>query len=533
MLPVFPETGRGGGRRETENLMEKPLRVSRYELIYPFQKDHTHAVAVNGLYGAFDVMTSGEAEILRRGKEDPEVLGALASETLDRLGKRGHLVRETAEEEEENVRILSRLYWLIPYRSHTELVILPTYNCNFRCEYCFERARLERGQQWLSRTMSEETLDAIFRQMEAYRQMGIHPKGCTLYGGEPLLNANREIVTRIIERAEALDMKLVCVTNGYELDRFIGLLKDHPFLFLQVTVDGVGETHDGRRFLAGGQGTYERIMDNIGLALENGISIHVRVNVNRSNLDSAMALPEAFRQRGFTAYPIFRYYFKATTSCFEEDPKNAITEEELFRVLCEHGICGEKDVSHSRIYQEMAARISKAMKRESYPAFSPAYCGAESTMLVVDPEGMIYPCWDLVSMEEYAIGFTDIGAGRFRFSFDFSKWRTRTVDNIPECRECPYLMYCGGGCAVESLLGRGDLRKGSCGGTPRAFDYTVVRISERTFAKDGALSQTLSLYSFFRGLTAGERQTLLTTMDQETVMNMMKDRLTESTAFFG
>ena len=513
--------------------MEQPIRVSQYELIYPFQRDPGHETTVNGLCGAFDVITAEEAEILRRGREEPSALYALPKDTRDRLEERGHLVVETPEEETENARMLSRLYWLIPYRGSTDLVILPTYNCNFRCEYCFERTRLVRGQEWLGRTMSDSMVDAIFRQMEAYRELGIRPQSCTLYGGEPLLSGNRKTVERIIERAEGLKMKLVCVTNGYELDRYLDLLKDHPFLFLQVTVDGVGETHDARRYLAGGRGTYDRIMDNIGLALENGIPIHVRINVNRTNLDSAMALPEAFARRGFTAYDAFRYSFKATTPCFENHPENAITEEELFRVLWAHGICTETDVSHSRIYNEMAGRIARAMKRESYPAFSPAFCGAESSMLVVDPEGIIYPCWDLVSLEEHAIGFTDEEAGRFRFSFDFSKWRTRTVDNMPKCRRCPYLMYCGGGCAAESLLGLGDLREGACGSAPQAFDFAAPRISESMFEKDGVLSQTLSLFPLFRGLTAAERQTLLTTTDQKTAMAMLKARLTESTAFFG
>ncbi len=513
--------------------MEKRFRVSGYELVFPFLRDKNRCAAVNGLYGAFDVVTAGEAEILRRGKENPEILQELPEETFDRLAQRGHLVRETAEEETEHVRILSRMYWLIPYRGNLDLVILPTYNCNFRCEYCFERARLERGQEWLSRRMTPETADAIFRQMEAFHAKGVQLRSCTLYGGEPLLSTNREMVSRIVERAEALKMNLMCVTNGYELDRYIDLLKGHPFLFLQVTVDGVGKTHDARRFLAGGQGTYDRIMDNIGLALDNGIQIHVRVNVNRSNLESAMALPEAFRERGFTVHKEFRYYFKATTACFEENPENAITEEELFRVLLDRGICTDTDFSHSRIYNEVAARFFKAMKRESYPAFSPAHCGAESGMIVADPEGTLYPCWDLVSMEEYAIGFTDVERGRFLFNFDLSKWRTRTVDNMPECRICPYLMFCGGGCAAEGLLGSGNLKKGICGGIPGAFDFTAPRISERMFEENGVLSQTLSLYPLFRDLSPEMRERLLTTTDQEEAVRFLKERLMESTAIFG
>ena len=328
-------------------------------------------------------------------------------------------------------------------------------------------------------------------------------------------------------------MTLICVTNGYELDRFIDLLKDHPFSFLQVTVDGIGETHDARRYLAGGQGTYARIMDNIGLALRNGISIHLRINVNRSNLESATRLPEAFRERGFTEYPGFHYYFKATTACFEEDPGNTVTDEELFHVLCGRGIVTPEDVSHSRVYFDMASRVLRALKKETYPPLSPAHCGAESDMLVVDPEGILYACWDLVSMEEHSIGFTDEESGRFLFNFDFSKWRTRTVDNMADCAACPYLMFCGGGCAAESLLGCGDLRKGTCGSVRQAFDFVVGRICEKRFEQDGEQVQSLSLYDLFDGLSAEDRQTLCTTTDTEICKRILRSRLKASDHYFG
>ncbi len=513
--------------------MEKNERVSSYELLYPFPNQPDLFVAVNGLYGAYDIISAAEADILSRGKADPSCLSQLAPDTRSRLAHRGHLVTETPQEERENARILSRMYWLLPYQSGLELVILPTYNCNFRCEYCFERARLEKGPQWLSRTMTPEMADAIFRQMETYRDKGFRLRECILYGGEPLLNANREIVARIVGHAERLGMKLICVTNGYELDQFIDMLRDHPFSYLQVTVDGVAETHNARRYLAGGQGTYDKIMRNVGLALKNNVSIHLRINVNRANLESAMALPEVFREWGFTEYPDFHYYFKATTGCFEDDPANAITDDELFQTLYDHGICTDDDVVHCRVHHDMASRVMRAMRRETYPPLSPAHCGAESNMLVVDPEGTVYTCWDLVSMEEQSVGFTDEASGRFLFNFGFGKWRTRTVDNMPECAACPYLMVCGGGCAVESAHTHGDMRRGFCGSVPKAFDRVAGRISEKCYERDGALSQSLSFYDLFDGLSPEDRQTLLTTADQETEMAILRKRLTASEKYFG
>jgi uncharacterized protein len=508
-------------------------RVSDYAMIFSFPADTAHALIVNGLYGAYDVITSGEAAALKAAQTDASALSLLDSETRKRLATRGHLVSFSSQEERENVRIISRMYWLIPYQSMLDIVILPTYNCNFRCEYCFERKRLERGDAWLSRVMTEETADAVFRQLTAYREKGVKLHHCMLYGGEPLLSANKEIVSSICRRCKELDLPLICVTNGYELEKFIDLIRAHRFDFLQITVDGIGSVHDERRHLAGGRGSYARIMENIRMALENDIPINLRINVNRENMESAMALPEEFRRLGFTEHPHFAYYFKATTACFEEDPENAITDEELFEALFAAGECTETDVRHSRVYSDMASRVARALKRDAYPALSPAHCGAESDMLVADPDGVLYTCWDVVSMEEYAVGFTDTESGRFLFNFDFPKWRTRTVDLMEDCVACPLLMNCGGGCAIESQNTYGDKNRGFCGSVKEAYGRVAPVICQRDYETHGRQELSLSLFDLFSALSAQERETLLTTTSQTEAYAILSDKLTRSSRFFG
>ncbi len=511
--------------------MIQDVRVSDYEMIFPLPETDGEMLLVNGLYGAYDIVTSEEAAAIEAGREDVSSLSALCGETLSRLLSRGHLVRFTSEQERENARILSRAYWMIPYKNTMDIVLLPTYNCNFRCSYCFERNRLERGQEWLSRIMQPGMLDAIFSQLERYQKSGVKVKHCILYGGEPLLFSNRSVVEEICSRSRALGIPLICVTNGYELDKFIDLISEHDFDFLQITVDGVGEVHDCRRYLAGGQGSYDRIMDNISLALKNDISIHLRINVNRGNLESAMALPAEFRARGFTDNPKFLYYFKATTACFEDDPENAVTDKTLFEALC---AAGENDsVGHCRVYTDMSNRVVRAIKGDSYPPLSPAHCGAESNMLVVDPDGLLYACWDVVSMEEYAVGFTDEEHGRFLFNFDFPKWRTRTVDRMPECAACPMLMLCGGGCAVESENTYGDRMRGFCGSVREAYAYVAPRVCEKVFSREGRREMSLSLYELFDNISEDERNVLLNTTSQREAYDILKSKLTRAARIFG
>lgn len=513
--------------------MNDDLRVSTYELIYPLVKNKELALATNGLYGAYDIVTAEEAATLCAAQKDSAALAQLPAATRERLTKRGHLLNASRERERENVSILSRLYWLLQYQSVLSLVIMPSYNCNFRCEYCYERQRLDRGSEWLGRVMEPDVLDAVFRQIQTYKDKGIKTDHCTIYGGEPLLKSNRKILEEICTRCEEMEISLSCITNGYELDEFLDMICAHNFTHIQITVDGVGEVHDKRRYLAGGQGSYARIMDNIALALERDAKISVRVNVNRANLDSAMELPEEFRKRGFLDKPHFRYYFKATSEYFEDDPANAITDAELFETLYRCGVCTDTEISPSGVYANIADGVAKALTMEHYPNLSPAYCGAEASMLVVDPAGTLYPCWDMVSIEEQAVGFTDVERGRFLFNFALPKWRGRTVDRMPDCVECPHLMSCGGGCAAESQNTYGDRMRGFCDSHKEGFALVAPRVCELEYEKNGENSLSRSLYDLFAAITEEERGTLLRTTSQKEAFDILKARLPEGVCAFG
>lgn len=507
--------------------MQQKLRASDYEMIFPLENGKT--LLVNGLYGAYDIVDKSDAELITTP-------ACLSEPVLQRLKDRGHITHFTSEEERENARIISRMYWLIPYQGMLDIVLLPTYNCNFRCEYCFERKRLDKGREWLEKAISPQMIEAVFSQIRAYMSNGVKLRHVILYGGEPLLYKNAQAIQKICDYCSELGIPLICVTNGYELDKFIDIIAAHKFDFLQITVDGVGPVHDARRYLAGGRGSYEKIMSNISLALERDIPIHLRINVNRANLTSAMELPNEFRMRGFTDNAHFSYYFKATTACFEDEPQNAVTDEELFNALSACNECSEApnfDVRHSRVYNDMASRVMRALKLDSYPALSPAHCGAESNMLVVDPEGVLYTCWDVVSMEEYAVGYTDIDAGRFLFNFDFPKWRTRTVDQMKDCFGCPMLMNCGGGCAIESQNTYGDMSRGFCGSVREAYNYVAPRICTRQYQKTGREELSFSLYELFTSIDETQRQILLTTVSQREAYEILTKKLAKSSRLFG
>ena len=145
--------------------------------------------------------------------------------------------------------------------------------------------------------MSMELVDAIFAQIKNYKERGFKVKSCTLFGGEPLLVQNKELIRYICGKCRELEMSISAITNGYELDKFIDILEEYKFTSIQITVDGTEEIHNLMRPLAGGGKSYAKIMENIKLALDHNITVSLRVNVNKTNISGIRLLIDELKSR--------------------------------------------------------------------------------------------------------------------------------------------------------------------------------------------------------------------------------------------
>ncbi|MCR4705998.1 MAG: hypothetical protein K5641_08035 [Lachnospiraceae bacterium] len=94
---------------------------------------------------------------------------------------------------------------------------------------------------------------------------------------------------------------------------------------MQITVDGVREQNDCRRLHKDGPPTYECILQNTALALDHGIKVNLRVNVNGDNIGGIKALINDLRARRLHEHKgEFRFYFKAVSE--DIDSPSRVTE---------------------------------------------------------------------------------------------------------------------------------------------------------------------------------------------------------------
>ena len=140
------------------------------------------------------------------------------------------------------------------------LVILPTEQCNFRCEYCYQDFSMGR--------MPPNVIGGIKRLLER-RTDDLSYLQLSWFGGEPLLA--EDIVLDISNYALGLCrdkgvtyIKGDITTNGYLLTpELMQKLTEAEQKHFHISLDGIGAVHDKTRHLISGRGTFDTIWRNL------------------------------------------------------------------------------------------------------------------------------------------------------------------------------------------------------------------------------------------------------------------------------
>jgi len=331
-------------------------------------------------------------------------------------------------------------------RDYLYLTIAPTLDCNFRCDYCYE--------DHFRITMSKTVEEALVRWVER----GIRTSGdlhVTWYGGEPLLPAAYAVVERLSEaftrvaseRGVAYNAHLV--TNAFLLDRAkMEALRRLGVEKVQVTLDGPPETHDARRHLVGGQGTFRQIIENVKNTVDLA-EFQVRINVDRRNAKSVLDVMDILEKEGLRGKvrPYLAQVLSSGAACGNihelcySSEEFAKTELEIFREAVEKGASGIV----------------------SYPFRLPgAYCSADRlNAFVVAPDGSLYKCWHEVTLTpERSIGSVLDEQEPFQ-KYNEDHWLRWDAFEKSGCRSCEILPMCHGGCPLEAMKDPGRDR-GAC-----------------------------------------------------------------------
>ena len=176
-------------------------------------------------------------------------------------------------------------------KATTGYTILPTTGCNARCFYCYEKGTKAVG-------MTAETASSVARYIMAHR--GDEKVKLSWFGGEPLVNARviDQICTELRENGVPYHSSMI--SNGYLFDADMVQRAKELWLLgnVQITLDGTEQTYNSvKSYVYKGVNAFERVLKNIGLLTAAGISVAIRLNVDKHNIGEMPQLVTLLHQR--------------------------------------------------------------------------------------------------------------------------------------------------------------------------------------------------------------------------------------------
>ena len=357
--------------------------------------------------------------------------------------------------------------------------------CNMRCAYCYY---LEKGKYSESRKqtcMSYSLLEKLIRQTIAASPGPT--VSFTWHGGEPTL-AGMEFYKKALE----LERKYLpkgwevwnnLQTNGLLLNEsWCRFLKENRF-DVGLSIDGSAEVHDANRRMVNGAGTFGRVSAAVRRLREAGVEPDLLCTVNAVSQERPLEVYRALRDTGCGWVQFIPVVIRdgeggaAAGSVTPDGYGRFLTA--VFDEWVRHDL-GVLDV---QLFAEMARIMAGG--QASLCWMSPT-CGH---VLIAEEDGAVYSCDHFVD-PEHRLGtlhegsLTRMANGEFQRAFGNAKQDALTG----ECRACPWLRFCNGGCPKDRFGLSGDGQPGQywlCSGLKAFFSHagpileTIMAMSAR------------------------------------------------------
>jgi uncharacterized protein len=300
------------------------------------------------------------------------------------------------------------------------------------------------------------------------------------YGGEPLLkldiieSLSDRLITECDRRSIAYDAMIV--TNGYNLTADAARsLWVRRVKSAQVTLDGALQDHDERRNLLGGQGTFQRITENLQAAIEETpLRISIRINIDARNKDRIHELLRQLSMMGLAKRHTLSVYFA---------PVEAITEgcHSVTSVCMSKAQYGQLETELTRYAYDLG------LMQLPYPRRFTGICGAVRPKgLVIVPNGDLHKCWDTVSLPNRKVG-TIFEPDALRSDPRVLQWIRWTPFDNKTCIQCKLLPTCAGSCAHKFI--NPDQTSGEAASLPcPSWKYNIKERLVLLAVKSGTIS---------------------------------------------
>ena len=296
-----------------------------------------------------------------------------------------------------------------------------TDNCNSRCVMC---------DVWKTKSTGELSAGELIIIFEDKLFSNIEHVGIS--GGEPSLRADLvEIVSAIVEKMKKLK-SLSITTHGFHSSRWQNFLpkiqeicnEDKIRFVLNLSIDGIGESHDNVRKIPGG---FDRVMKTYQLAKALNVKVRFQTTISKPNVYGALQVLKHNSDLNEVTD------FRTATVIHRLDNFDSMQrvnlgehEKSFFADFLVSSSLMEKTPSPARrlFYRDLSMRLIKNTKRKA-----PCYFQREGVLLTA--HGDLYHC----SISKNLLGnVKKASAYELYFSKEGEKQRNKLIRH--DCTNC-------------------------------------------------------------------------------------------------
>ncbi|MDD2773555.1 MAG: SPASM domain-containing protein [Elusimicrobiales bacterium] len=406
---------------------------------------------------------------------------------IDELHKRGFFAPEESRNESDLMANLLENISKVAGKRKLHFAMMPTFDCNSRCHYCYESKNSGMTSFWTEAEM-DKVIDTVRVVKDSQPNQAL---SFAILGGEILQTKYWEPLSMLLQKIRSLSgtKNTQLVSNGVEIDELCDGLCQYSDVVksIQLTLDGPREVHDRLRPNCIGKSGFDAIMSTLP-KLAKEFVVCLRIHIYEENLNSLPTLLETVaRCRSRFPQSIRPYIYPITVkgadgSCAGLESiraKEVILLKSCLDMISRVNTGGsmepiEIDFPGSFSLWDIICGKRFKMRRH--------FCAANGNQYVFGPDSRVYKCWWAIGNNDNMVG--DLSAGGIDAARD-GYWRGRTLEKLPKCMDCKYAFLCAGGCAYKASLIHKDIYAPLC----PDFDAIARMLIEYRYHGEGNVSE--------------------------------------------
>jgi uncharacterized protein len=324
----------------------------------------------------------------------------------------------------------------------TDVILLSTTHCNFRCVYCYASAgtRNEKFKPEVARSAIRLVVKNAIAQSKTTVNLAFHG------GGEPTTSLS--FVKQCVAYAKDIaggqvDIQPSIVTNGYLTEQQIDWLA-HNMNSIQVSLDGPDFIQNEQRPLVNGKETFNRVCNTIHKFEQASVpNLLIKATISNKHVSDMPVIAEffckTFKTHRFHFGPLMEAGRSIETGYHEPDALEFVNYAEQAQQV-------------AQLYNR---EIVVSLAQNTFPKIRLAFCGFTDPNFAVTVEGRVTGCYEVLYADDPRSNHTHFGQyleEKDSFIFDeniINEMRSRIVPTLSRCKNCFAKWQCGGDCHMR------------------------------------------------------------------------------------